>query len=241
MLLAARVCRALVLLTGVSACSSGDGDEEENGTGTTLKIEPAAQERADAALLQLSDFPDGWRGSAADPDDDRGEDFRKCIGVDYSGLTRTGEADSQAFAKDQAQASSSSTVFADADQAESWMAKLTEAMNGSAAEDCFQELIEKAVRGESGFKLGEVDLGQLSFTPPAGVDEAFAWQVKVPVEITSGAVKGMTPDIYTEVVYLRSGDMAATVQTEDVLSAFDPELRADLVAAVAGRMTAPAT
>jgi hypothetical protein len=246
-LVAVRLGLALALLAGVSACGGGDGDESSNGGGSSngassVEIDAAAQERAEAVVLQLSDFPTGWRASAAEEDDEGGEKLRECIGVDYSELTRTGEADSQDFAKGQAEASSTAAVFADEGQASAWMDEYTRGMTSSGVEDCFQETIDESVSesGESGFKLGEVDVGQLSFTPPANVDEASAWQLAVPVEITSGAGKGLSANVYIEFVVLREGDTAAVVQTEDVLTEFDPELRDQLVAAVAGRMTAPA-
>ena len=247
MLTAFRVGLVLVLFTGVSACGGGDGDESSSGGSSSngassVEIDAAAQERAKAVVLQLSDFPTGWRASAPEDEDEGGAaKLRECIGVDYSELTRTGEADSQDFAKSQAEAFSTAAVFADEAQASAWMDEYTSGMTSSGVEDCFQETIEESVSesGESGFKLGEVDVGQLSFTSPANVDEASAWQLAVPVEITSGAGKGLSPNVYIEFVVLREGDTAAVVQTEDVLTEFDPQLREQLVAAVAGRMTAP--
>jgi hypothetical protein len=244
---AVRLGLVLVLVAGISACG-GDGDEESGGStntgsATSVEIDAAAQERAEEVVLQLSDFPTGWRASAAEEEDESGaEKLRECIGVDSSGTTRTGEADSQNFAKEQAEVSSTAAVFAQVAQAESWMSEYTAGLSGSKAADCFQELIEDAYEesgGQAGTKIGEVEVGQLSFTPPAGIDEAAAFQMVVPVEITSGEGAGLSPDIYYEYVILREGDTASAVQTADVLTAFDPELRDQLVAAVAGRMTAP--
>jgi hypothetical protein len=75
-------------------------------------------------------------------------------------------------------------------------------------------VIERAVRAEGdnegfkGFKLGEVDIGELSFTPP-DVDEAQAWQIVIPLESTSGAGEGLEPNFYLELVLLREGDTTA--------------------------------
>jgi hypothetical protein len=245
-LVAVRLSFVLVLIAGVSACGGGGGGKEESGGSSgasTVEIDAAAQERAEAVVLQLSDFPTGWRASAAEEEDEDGaKKLRECIGVDYSGITRTGEADSQDFAQGSSmEASSSASVFADEDQASAWWDEYSRGMSSSGAEDCFQESVKDSLRHEdqSGFKIGEVDVGQLSFTPPAGVDEAAAYQVVVPIEITSGEAKGLSPDAYIEYVLLREGDTAAVVQTSDVLTQFDPALRDQLVAAVAGRMTAP--
>jgi hypothetical protein len=120
------------------------------------------------------------------------------------------------------------------------MSEFATGMGGGAAEDCFQDVVEEALRGEEGFKLGEVDVGELSFTPP-DVDEAKAWQIVIPVEITSGAGEGFSPDVYIEQVMLREGDTVASVTTQDVLTEFDEELRNQLVQTVAGRMSEPSS
>jgi hypothetical protein len=241
---AIRLGLVLVLLAGVSACGGGDSAEESvdtNGGASSVEIDEASQERAEAIVLQLSDFPTGWRASAAEKDEEGAKKLRECIGVDYSALTRKGEATSQDFAKDESEASSDAAVFAGEGQASAWMEEYTRGMNGSGAEDCFQESVEDSFNEQkrSDVKLGEVDVGQLSFSPPADVDEAAAWQVVVPVEITSGVGEGLTPSVYIEFFVLREGDTAAVVKTSDVLTEFDPTLRDRLVAAVADRMTAP--
>ena len=74
-------------------------------------------ERAEAMVLQLSDFPTGWRGSA--PEEADREGFRTCVGTDLSGFTKIGEAESQDFATgDSTSASSEAIVYTDEEQAE---------------------------------------------------------------------------------------------------------------------------
>ena len=233
---AVRLGLVLVLIAGVSACGGGRrrGERRQRRGASSVEIDAAAQERAEAVVLQLSDFPTGWRASAAEEEDEGGaEKLRECIGVDYSGMTRTGEADSQDFAQGSStEVSSSASVFADEGQASAWWDEYSRGMSSSGAEDCFQETLEDSLSKEdqAGVKVGEVDVGQLSFTPPAGVDEAAAYQVVVPIEITSGEAEGLSPNAYIEFVVLREGDTAAVVQTSDVLTEFDPELRDQLVA-----------
>ena len=85
------------------------------------------------------------------------------------------------------------------------MSKYSEGFGGSAAEDCFQDAIERVVsaegdnEGPEGFKFGEVDIGELSFTPP-DVDEAQAWQIVIPLESTSVAGEGLEPNFYLDQV-----------------------------------------
>jgi hypothetical protein len=229
----------VVLAAGV-ACGGKEGGDD---TAAGRAIEPEAQERAESIVLMLADFPNGWRASAPEKDDVSGrEDLNKCIGIDYSQLTIIGEAESQDFAMGESEASSDVSIFKTDQQAEDGMSEFSRGMSGSAVEDCFQDLVELALmRGDVGdVKVGEIDVGELSFTPP-DVDEAKAWQIVIPVEITSGVGKGLSPDVYFEYVTLRNGDTVAIVATEDVLTEFDSELRDELVQAVAGRMSEAST
>jgi hypothetical protein len=86
---AALVAAAAAVLVVTPACggnggSGGDGDD----TASERAIEPEAQERAESIGLKLADFPNGWRASAPEEDESGQEEFNKCIGVDYSELTR---------------------------------------------------------------------------------------------------------------------------------------------------------
>jgi hypothetical protein len=233
---AALVAAAAVVLLAAPACGGNGGGDDGDDTAAGSAIVPEAQERAESIVLKLADFPDGWRASA--PEDEGGqEEFNKCMGVDLSELTKIGDADSQDFAMGEStQAQSTAVIYESDQQAEDAISEAAAGMSGSAAEDCFQDVVEEALKDEKGFKLGEVDVGELSFTPP-DVDEAKAWQIVIPVEITSGAAEGLSPDVYIELVALREGDTVASVRTQDVLTEFDSELRNQLVQTVADRMS----
>jgi hypothetical protein len=166
-----------VVLAATAACGgNGNGDDTASGRA----IEPEAQQRAESIVLKLSDFPNDWRASAPEADKSGRDKFNGCIGVDYSGLTRIGDAESQDFAKgDSTEAMSDAVIFKDEQQAEDAMSEHSEGLGGTAAEDCFQDLVEEALKGEAGIKLGEIDVGELSFTRPE-VDDAKAWQNRDP-------------------------------------------------------------
>jgi len=227
-----------VALAGVLAvCSACGGGTDIDESASKTAITPEAQEQAESMILQLSDFPNGWRGSAPEEDDENDEAFRKCIGVDYSSLTRTGAAESRDFAMGEStEASSSAAVFANEQQAEDFLEEFSAGMNGNEVEGCLQELVEENAEGDNTFKVGELDVGEFNVTPP-NVEDAAAWQLVVPVEITSGAGEGLTPIVYLEFVVLREGNTAAMIKTSDVLTQFDSELRDQLIDAVAGRMS----
>jgi hypothetical protein len=222
----------VVLAAGAACGGNGGGDDTAAGRA----IEPEAQDRAEAIVLKLSDFPNGWRASAPE-DEEGGEEFRKCIGVDYSRLTMIGEAESQDFAMGEStEASSEVSIFKSDQQAEGGIREFSEGMRSETVEDCVRDLVEQAFRGERSLEVGEIDVGELSFTPP-DVDEAEAWQIVIPVEITSGVAEGLSPDVYLEFMTMREGDTVADVRTSDVLTEFDPDLRGKLVQAVAERMS----
>jgi hypothetical protein len=227
----------------VAAACGGNGNGD--GTAAQRSIEPEAQERAESLGLKLSDFPNGWRASAPEKDPAGREKFNKCIGVDYSEVTLVGEADSQDFAKESAEANSDVGIYESDQQAEDALSEYSGGLGSGATEDCFQDFVEKAMKEEGtskeDVKLGEVDIGELSFTPPSDIDEAKAWQIAIPVEIRSGTFKGISADVYLDYVTLREGDTVAIVSTQDVLDEFDTELRDKLVEAVATRMTESAT
>jgi hypothetical protein len=143
------VAAALVVVLTVGSACGGNGSDE---TASARAIEPEAQQRAESVNLTLADFPDGWRVAAPESDDDTGREvFNECNSVDDSGLTRIGDAESQDFFAQGGQveqASSALVIFDDEQQAGDAMSKYSEGFGGSAAEDCFQDAIERVVSAE---------------------------------------------------------------------------------------------
>jgi hypothetical protein len=104
----------LALCVAAASACGGNGDDAANARNAKRSIQDGAQGRAEAMVLELSDFPNGWRASPHEEDKAGGDRLRECQGVDYSALTITGEADSKDFAAEgSTEASSSATVFAD--------------------------------------------------------------------------------------------------------------------------------
>jgi hypothetical protein len=231
--------RMLACIGGASlvlAAACGGGDDGD-ATKAERAIKPEAQNRAESIVLKLSDFPDGWRASSPEDGDEQDEEsFRKCLGVDYSEFTITGDAESSDFAMGEtAEASSEAQIFAREGEAAVALEAFSEGMRSEAINECMQELLAGEVGTE--FEVGDVAAGELSFTPPAGVEEARAWQIAIPIEGKSGGEsEGVSVTGYIELVFLREGDAIGSVQTVEVLSPFDSEIRDELVDAVAGRM-----
>src|SRR5262249_12560647 len=229
-----RVAVALLIVTLVAGTGCGGGGSNNSGA-AKRSINADAQGRAKSMLLQLADFPEGWRASYPSPEDRGGQaKFRKCLGVDYSSINLTGDARSRDFAKgDTAQASSEAQIAGSAAQARQGFEQFATSMNGSKVKDCVKKLIPKS----SDYKVGNVDVGQLRATPPANVDEAKTWQIVIPLEVTSGTGKGITATAYIDFVALLKDDAITTVEGLDVFTPFDSALRDHLVKTVAGRMT----
>ena len=63
------------MLAIVAAAGCGGGsDDGASGSAAQTAIEAGAQERAESSLLQLSDFPEGWRASTPDEEDTEGQE-----------------------------------------------------------------------------------------------------------------------------------------------------------------------
>jgi hypothetical protein len=226
---------AAFALAAGAACGGGG-----HGTPRAAKraIEPDAQRRAESINLKLSDFPSGWRASTRSPDDPGGsEKFRECMGMNVSDTTLIGDADSKEFAKEGGTiASSEARILKSAAQAQQGLDRISKSLADSArAEECLRGVFKKT---PADYKVGEIDVGELSFHRPADVDEAKAWEMLVHLEATSGVMKGQSVPVYLDLTYLRKGDAVTNVQTLDTFSPFDSELRDNLVQAVARRMSA---
>jgi hypothetical protein len=183
-----------------------------------------------------------WRASASDPTSEKDRKrFRECLGVDYSGFTITGEADSKDFSEGEStSASSESAVYQSAAQAQQAAAEYSRGLSGSAAEGCLRKLLGKDIN-TSKAELDEIDVGELNVKNAPDVEEVHAWQIVFTFNIKSGDAKGFSPSAYLDIIDLRQGDSAVSLQASDVLSPFDSGLRDELLEKLASRMaTQPA-
>jgi hypothetical protein len=220
----------------LSACG-GDEDGESESNQFKRAIEPQAQERAESVLLTSSDFPEGWDTEPADPDDeDSDEAFNDCIGADYSDFTLIGEAESDDFTRGQAaRASSEAEVFENEEMASDAIAELTEGFGSDEATTCMNEMLGEFEDEE--VEITKAELEELDFTAPPGLDDANGWQIAFTIEGKEGTQsEGASIVAYIDLIQLRSGDTTAEVSKLDVGAPFDPDMRDDLVAGVAGRL-----
>jgi hypothetical protein len=102
--------------------------------------------------------------------------------------------------------------------------------------DCFEDTFQKRLENDPDtqqFEVHDAELGELSFTPPTGVEESRAFQVVLPVEADGASV-----DVVLEAVVLHQGDALVTLGTVGADDPLDPSLRDDLAQVLAGKMAA---
>jgi hypothetical protein len=232
-----RLLAIALACAAVSACG-GDGESNEGSSDFQRAIEPEAQAQAESMLLQLTDFPDGWRAEEPAEEDEEGDGaFRDCLGVDFSTFTIIGDARSDDFSTGEtATASSEAEVFASEQMAAEAVAQFAEALDSEQADTCMTDVLGESE--DEDFEITGAEVGELSFTPPSGADDANAWQVVFTIEGKPGSeAEGVSVTGYAELLQLRSGEKTSEVTTVGVPTPFDPDLRDDLVAVVAGRMS----
>jgi hypothetical protein len=230
----------LVVGTACGGGTNGNGGEAASERDPRRDIQPAAQKRAESIVLELSDFPEGWRASSSDDEDPRGEEeFQRCIGVDFSSLTLIGDAESTEFThEDSFDASSVGLVFESEGQAEEAIREFSEGIESDAVDQCARKGIETDTNDLTAGRIewGQIAVRELSLTPPE-VEEARAWQMALPFKETDREGAEVSSTFHLDIVHLREGDTVATMRTFDnALNDFDPELRDKLLQVLADRM-----
>jgi hypothetical protein len=246
--LLAAVVVIIAVVIGAIAISSAKDDDDPAAHNTTTPARgttdprTAAQLAADtslarSAVLQLSDFPQGWEGQASDPDPDSSAQLADCLGVDRSVFGRgPAGAESEDFSRDNATADSGLRVEPTVDSAE----KTFSAVKSPKMRECGRQAAETAIRdsfehpaeGEEppeGLQLGEVTVGNLAV--PTSGDDTVALRITVNFSAQNIPFKSVL-----DVIYVRLGRSIASLNFTDVDTPFDQEIETALVTAVTGRM-----
>jgi hypothetical protein len=219
---------ALALILGclaLSACGSGEDGEGER----TDAIEPEAQEQAESLLLVASDLPTGWlaaeRPSAEE--NEAVEEFNRCTGSDISQFAE-GNAQSEGFERNEWAVVSDAQIFTSDEEAAEAVGS-TEEVEFDRIEDCMV-----IFAGRLNVEVIDVHASELEIPITPGVDDTFAWQLKVTWEGLED--DGMSATSYFEYVQLRKSDAAAGLSVSGIGTPFDPALRDELLSTIAGRM-----
>jgi hypothetical protein len=184
------------------------------------RINDVDQERAEQMILQLSDFPTGWRATPSD-DDEEGPD---CFEFDVEGLVVTGRAESPDFEQGSTTtASSAGGVYESLEDAEKAYSQLAD----PALTTCITDYLEAQSDDEATVK--DASVGELSF--PAIGDASDARQIVVKIES-----EGLQVSAYVDLIVIQRERAVAALFFLNVLSPFDPEQEAELAKKVAARM-----
>jgi hypothetical protein len=200
--------------TDPGAGSSSEGDQTES-----TASDAEASRLADAALLQLADFPQGWRAEASDDDDE--EDVCGDLSEEFDVQA---ERESDQFSEGEVPtALSAAAVLNSDDEAEEALAVLT---NPSLTE-CFADELQSVAEDEGAnadASFGELNVGNLG-------DESNATQVVVETE-----TEGVSVDLYVDLIAVRVGPVASFYLFVDVFSPFDTASEEEIVGSAVARV-----
>lgn len=192
-----RVAVAMVVATAlVAGCGGDDATQRDERT----VIDEEDQQRAEDAVLLLSDFPSEWTATRAE-DEDGDEGSQGCledIEYDLSDLTVTGDADSDDFESELAQVSSSVTIYESVEQATDALERVMAVLGGGELAGCLEELVEQGAEeeGDVDLDVGTVSGRDVPF--PAVGEQTEAVELEVPFE-----VEGQSAAAYLAIVAIR--------------------------------------
>jgi hypothetical protein len=202
--------------SGSSSSNSSSSSATPSVSPTTVAPSPALR----ASVLQLTDFPDGWR---ADPPTNDDQTENSCYGDVVKPISK---ATSDDYSKDQSTASSTAVIFADEAQVKSLLTKVQDRSVLSCLHDAMEQLMKDNLKtsGEAdSIKAMDVALGPVSAKRYG--DESVALQAKVSVTLTTGFEFAEYLDIY----FVRVGRLGASFQFTNTFTAFDSTLRDQLI------------
>jgi hypothetical protein len=198
------------------------------GCGSGLSISaasagPGDRQLARRAVLDLNDFPKGWkRGSRAD------QQSTNCPGAKHTRKTATANAVSPPFSSgDDTQATGAVYVFPTAKIA----AKGFKVLSGRELRRCYADALTKAIVGDRQLQLKSLK------TAPLELDPVNAEHAAARITITVSSALG-DETVYIDLVYVRTRRALALGQFIDVSTPFDETLRAQLTAAQVRRLSA---
>lgn len=225
----------------LAGCGGDDDSADEAGTTTTETTEasdaessnreptdPAKAEQAEAAVLRMEDFPEGW--GEQDPEagldlEETWRDLTSCLGVDATGQP-LGIATSPTFLRGLATQVRSTVEYLTAAQAQ----EIATALDGPELQQCATDAFaaDAARSAPEGGVPGPVEVTPLEF-PELG-EETFAWRANVTIDL-----EGLEVPIFQDLVVVFDGEALSRIVFINPGSEFPPELQRTLVQTVVER------
>jgi len=220
----------LLVLVGIGAllvaCGGKNSTETDPGAGSSSESDRTestasdaeASALVDAALLQLADFPHGWRAEASDDDE---EDVCGDLSEEFDVQA---ERDSDQFSEGELPAAlSAAAALSSDDEAEEALAAWTD----PGLMECFADELQSTVEDEGAnadASFGELNVGDLG-------DESGATQVVVETE-----TEGVSVDVYVDLIAVRVGPVASFYLFIDVFSPFNTASEEEIVGSAVARV-----
>jgi hypothetical protein len=221
-----------VAFAGVLLAGCGGEDSAQRDERTVIQEED--QQRAEDAVLRLSDLPTGfeWTSTPSEEDDDGDDvDCLEDIEYDFSDLTVTGDADSDDFETDVLQVSSDVTVYQEVEQAQAALERVMAIAGGEELVGCLEDAMEEAAAEESEttIEFGDVSGGEVSY-PEVG-EQTEAVEFEIPFE-----VEGLAASAFMEIVAIREERAVGGIFLFSFGEPFPPTESERLARVLAGRL-----
>ncbi len=234
---------ATLLLTG---CGGGDeeGSADDPGPTTTRAGQAEDTAAAEAALLQLSDFPSGWSEAPADDEEeDDSADIGECVGSDTGKLIDVGGASaSTGTFSDPGEdygVENSVGVAATIDSAQAGVIALQDDDVLLCMQDLYRDFFQDEIDNPSdptdtlpeGTSLGEITVSRLNVA--AAGDDLAALRVIVPLSVESFEIS-----LYADIVLIRKGRALSGLFFQSLFDPFPIDQLESLTALSADRLPA---
>lgn len=246
---------ALVSATALAACgssSSGGGDDDNSSTQPTSSSaagfdKTAATTTANAALMTLSDLPDGWTENPSDTSESDDEavfgKLADCLGVDASIFEKEGpdkvhvESSDFQSPNDGAAGSVSESIDVETD---SRIADDFEVVNSDKLPGCFESVYSDFLKQKFAEdpQTKAATIGDVTATRgdlPTFGDESTGISIKVPFSIA-----GTDAEVDIDVVFIRVGNIAAQLSFENTFKPFDTATAASITSKAVDKLKAAA-
>ena len=215
-----------------AASSSSPTPSGSSSASSTPFPTAAAHSAANAAVLNISDFPAGWSTSKDKSDDSDTSLFQKqlgdCLGASTSILSGDKAAvyvESPDFDSPDSNTTVSETLSVDrTERAQQVFAILHQSNLTKCMTDALSAYMKKSFADSDdadvrSAKLGEVEVGQLSSGHYG--DDTVSLRATVPVSFS-----GISTSVYLDVLYVRRGDAVENLTFQSAGTPVDPETTA---------------
>lgn len=242
----------IVLVLLAAACSEDDGDSQSAGEDAPAEQQEGAQpgdddeeptdlevqEIVEAGLLQLEDFPSGWREGEPENVDLEMEEIDECSDLAPLRTASIARSESLAFTRgeDDSEVENSVDVYED----EATAKKVVDAFASADATECLNAFTEEAVRRgfaeeqENPFGAGgpddiEIQVGRISLDPVG--DQVAGWQQELVL-----SADGFEVEVFGDQLIVRVGRAVTNVSFVSVFTPFFEGDREPLIEPVVSRL-----